>query len=174
LRRKLPSNLLSYVEESINLIDKTIEQIRDISLDLRPSILDNLGLKSALRWYVEKQKERSNIEIKYDFEFDEKRFSSDYAITIFRIVQESLTNIIRHSNANRVLLEIKEKDKEMIIQILDDGVGIEVEEIWKRVKEGKALGILGIKERVELLKGNLNIESEKGKGTHIKIVLPLE
>ncbi len=173
LKRKLPPDLIPYIEESISLIDKSIEQIRDISLNLRPSLLDNLGLKSALRWYIEKQKEKSGIDIEYILDFEGESFSSDHSIVIFRIIQESLTNIIRHSKAKRVLLNIKENDEELVINIIDDGIGIDVEGVWQEVKEGRALGILGIKERVELLQGSLEIESEKGKGTKIKVILPL-
>lgn len=140
LKRKLPSDLIPYIEESISLIDKSIEQIRDISLNLRPSLLDNLGLKSALRWYIEKQKEKSGIDIEYILDFEEESFSSDHSIVIFRIIQESLTNIIRHSKAKRVLLNIKENDEELVINIIDDGIGIDVEGVWQEVKEGRALG----------------------------------
>lgn len=174
LRGKVGSDLLSYIEESINLIDKTIEQIRDISLNLRPSLLDNLGLKSAIKWYIEKQKSKAGIDIEYELDFDQEKLDPDYAITIFRIIQESITNIVRHAKAKKVFLSIKEEENSILINIEDDGVGFDVENIWNEVKEGRALGILGIKERVELLKGNLEIKSGKGEGTRIKITFPLQ
>lgn len=172
LKRKLDPELLSHIDESISLIDKTIEQIRSISLNLRPSLLDNLGLISALKWYVEKERKRSNLNFDYIFNFDQEKLDKDLAITIFRIVQESITNIIRHAKAKNVFLEIKEEEGRIRIIIKDDGVGFDTENIWKELKEGKALGILGIKERVDLFNGNLEIKSKEGEGTEIKIELP--
>ncbi len=172
LRKKLDPNLLSYIEDSINLIDKTIDQVRNLSLNLRPSLLDDLGLSPSLKWYIEKGKNRSNLNIEYIFDFDQEKINKDLAIVIFRIIQESIINIIKHAQAKNVFLEVKEEEKNIIINIKDDGIGFDAENIWEKVKEGRALGILGIKERVELFNGKMELKSKRGEGTEIRVVLP--
>ncbi|MCX7942243.1 MAG: sensor histidine kinase [Dictyoglomaceae bacterium] len=174
LRRKIDPKLVNYIDDSINLIDKTIEQVRNLSLNLRPSLLDDLGLLSSLKWYVEREKKRNNLNIEYVFDFQQEKINKDLSINIFRIIQEGLTNIIKHAQARNIFLEIKEEGENILITIKDDGIGFDVEKIWEKVKEGRALGILGIKERVELFNGNMEIKSKKGEGTEIKITLSLE
>ncbi|MEN2984816.1 MAG: sensor histidine kinase [Dictyoglomaceae bacterium] len=173
LKRKIDQNLINYIEDSINLIDKTIEQVRNLSLNLRPSLLDDLGLISSLKWYIEREKRRNNLNIEYVFDFEQEKINKDLSINIFRIVQEGLTNIIKHAQARNIFLEIKEEGEKILIIIKDDGIGFDVENIWEKVREGRALGILGIKERVELFNGNMEIKSKKGEGTEIKIILSL-
>ncbi|MCS7202666.1 MAG: sensor histidine kinase [Dictyoglomus sp.] len=174
LRRKIDPKLVNYIDDSINLIDKTIEQVRNLSLNLRPSLLDDLGLLSSLKWYIEREKKRNNLNIEYVFNFQQEKINKDLSINIFRIIQEGLTNIIKHAQARNIFLEIKEEGENILITIKDDGIGFDVENIWEKIKEGRALGILGIKERVELFNGNMEIKSKKGEGTEIKITLSLE
>lgn len=88
---------------------------------------------------------------------------------MFRIIQEGITNAIRHANAKNIYVEIKEENKVVEITIKDDGIGFNVDEVWKEVHKGRALGLLGIKERAELLGGKIALKSEIGKGTEIKV-----
>ena len=124
LKRKVDKELQNQIDENINLINRAIDEVRDISLNLRPSLIDDLGLTSAIKWYVEKIKEKSNLEINYILKFDPKEFSKDFSITIFRIIQEGLTNVVRHAEATEVLLKVIQKDNEIEISIKD---------VWKRV-----------------------------------------
>jgi signal transduction histidine kinase len=173
LKRKVDKELQNQIDENINLINRAIDEVRDISLNLRPSLIDDLGLTSAIKWYVEKIKEKSNLEINYILEFNPKEFSKDFSITIFRIIQEGLTNVVRHAEATEVLLKVIQEDNEIEIFIKDDGKGFDVEQVFKDINKGRALGLLGIKERVELLDGRIEIKSEIQKGTEIRINIPL-
>ncbi|MGC9002707.1 MAG: sensor histidine kinase [Dictyoglomus sp.] len=161
-KESLSKFLIKAQEDAINLINKTIEEVRDISLNLRPSLLDNLGLLSALKWYIQKQTERANINIEYKFNFNEEKLEKDYAISVFRIIQEGITNAIRHANAKNIYVEIKEENKIVEITIKDDGIGLNVDEIWK------------VKERAELLGGKIALNSEIGKGTEIKVCFTID
>jgi signal transduction histidine kinase len=174
LKRKVDKELQNQIDENINLINRAIDEVRDISLNLRPSLIDDLGLTSAIKWYVEKIKEKSNLEINYILEFDPKEFSKDFSITIFRIIQEGLTNVVRHAEATEVLLKVIQEDNEIEIFIKDDGKVFDVEQVFKDINKGRALGLLGIKERVELLNGKIEIKSEIQKGTEMRINIPLE
>ncbi|MCX7796026.1 MAG: sensor histidine kinase [bacterium] len=162
-----------FLEESISLVDKTINQIRDLSLELRPSMLDDIGLTSALKWYINRQGERAGIDIGFVYNFSENRINKDLSVTIFRVIQEALTNIVRHSRAKNAYVEIKESNNFLNILISDNGIGFDPDEIEKVLYRKKSLGILGMKERVFLMNGEIKIESKPNLGTTIKIRFPL-
>jgi len=163
----------SFLDESITLVEKTINQIRDLSLELRPSMLDDIGLISALKWYISRQKDRSGINISFDCDFSEENVSKELAVNIFRIVQEALTNIVRHSEAKNAYVEIKQRDKSLDIFINDDGKGFDLDKVEKELYKRKALGILGMKERVNLIGGEITIDSKLNVGTTIRVRFPL-
>lgn len=162
-----------FLEESIALVDKTINQIRDLSLELRPSMLDDIGLISALKWYINRQGERAGIDIKFVYNLSEDKVKKELSVNIFRIIQEALTNIVRHSKAKNAYVEIKEGESYLDITIGDDGIGFNLEEIERNLYRKKSLGILGMKERVFLMNGEITIESKPNLGTIIKIRFPL-
>ncbi|MBZ0183507.1 MAG: PAS domain S-box protein [Melioribacteraceae bacterium] len=161
--------IVNHLKEGISLVDYTINRSRDMSMNLRPSIIDDLGLIPAIRWFLDKEGQRNNLNIKFNSEFHSISISSELKITCYRIIQEGVTNIIRHANTKNVWIDILEKKEEILIVIIDDGVGFDIENVVKNAHEGKSMGILGMIERAELMGGYLTINNFKeGKGTLIK------
>lgn len=152
-----------------NIIDQTIGSVRRIASELRPDILDKLGLKEAIEWHAEEFEKRSGIKCVVFIDNDELNFNSVLNTTIYRIVQESLTNVARHSKASKAQINITVTEDIINLRICDDGVGINQFEI----ENTKSLGLVGIKERAYNVDGTFEISGEKGKGTVININIPV-
>jgi signal transduction histidine kinase len=169
-------NPQSSLEESISIIDRTINQVRALSLDLRPSLLDDLGVVSAIRWYVDRQAQRGGFKATFTSTPPEIHLSSDLETTCFRLVQEAITNVVRHAQADTVEIEIHQSKTDLELYILDDGVGFDVDATSERNASDASLGLVGMKERVELIGGILTIRSNilNGRGTEIKARFPLK
>ncbi len=150
-------------------IDDIINKVRKISTELRPDILDKLGLVEAIEWHAEEFEKRSKIKCITTVEEKEISLSPEKSISIFRIFQETLTNAARHSGAKEIQIDLKIQNGWMILRVTDNGRGITNDEI----ENGKSLGILGMKERVLILGGIFNIKGEINKGTIIDIKIPL-
>jgi PAS domain S-box-containing protein len=161
------------LEENISIVDRTIHQVRHLSLDLRPSILDDLGLEAALRWYMDRQAQRTGFVVHLDTDSVGARVQPDIETTCFRVVQEALTNVVRHAQARRVEIELRHREAELDVVIRDDGVGFDVPAAWRRVARSASLGLLGMQERVHLVGGTLTIHSAPTAGTEIRMRLPL-
>lgn len=152
-----------------SLIDETIKTVRRISTELRPSILDDLGLIAAIEWQAEDFKKRTGIRTAFETTLSSFLGERNLNTNIFRVLQEVLTNIARHANASLVNITFEEKNEQLILRIRDNGVGFDINEI----KDKKTLGLLGMKERAHMFKGELFIRSEKQKGTEITFSLPM-
>ncbi|HQW83850.1 MAG TPA: PAS domain S-box protein [Ferruginibacter sp.] len=157
-------------EDAIILIDDTVKSIRRIGTELRPSIIDDLGLNAAMEWQVVEFRQRLDIEIKFVNTFDDTKIDPTISISLFRILQESLTNIARHSKANEVNVGMEKTGNAVQLFIQDDGVGFNI----THNKNSKTFGLMGIKERVAMLNGQCSIISTPGKGTHIAVQIPLQ
>ncbi len=157
------------MKESIDLINATITSVRKIATDLRPSILDDLGLLAALEWQGEEFEKRSGTKFKFINNAGEIEVTTQVATGIFRIYQELLTNIARHANASQVTVILDRDDNSIYFNVKDNGVGFELETINKK----KTLGLLGIKERTLLLGGTYEFKSRQGEGSITTIVIPL-
>jgi PAS domain S-box-containing protein len=154
----------------INLLDATIKTVRRIATDLRPSILDDLGLIAAIEWQSQEFEKRSGISTTFISTMEECRYSSVISIGLFRICQESLTNVARHANASRIRISLQEQDNaNLLLKIGDNGKGFEV----GKVGEKKTLGLLGMKERTLMMGGQFRMESHPGKGTTLFVTVPL-
>lgn len=153
-------------------IVRVAEDVRRLSLDLRPSILDNAGLLSALRWLTESLQNESGIETKITIDGEAQRFKPDYEVLIFRIVQEALNNIRRHSRAKKVIVQIQLGGESLDINVQDDGIGFDAESTGPNLTATGTLGLIGMKERVNFLKGTLAFHSRVGKGTSVLICIP--
>lgn len=153
----------------ISLIDHTVKTVRRISSELRPGIIDELGLAETIEWQSREFEKRTGIKIKQRISTIESEVDKDIAINIFRVYQETLTNISRHAAATLVETTLEEKDGNLLLTVKDNGTGFDLEE----VKDKKTLGITGMKERAFLFRGHLIIESRKGEGTLIQLVVPL-
>src|SRR5262249_8826985 len=150
-----------------------LQQVRALSLDLRPSMLDDLGLAPALRWYLNRQAERAGFVVRFVAEPSEMRYPSEIETTCFRIAQESVTNIVRHAQAQLVLVKLEQSATELCLLIRDDGVGFDVGAARTRARRGASLGLLGMQERALLIGGQITIESGLGRGTEVCARFPL-
>jgi PAS domain S-box-containing protein len=157
------------VRSALHHIDATVKTIRTIINNLRPAVLD-LGLNAAIEWQVAEFRRRSGIAC--DLFMGENEFAVDdaCATSLFRILQESLTNVIRHANASRVFIKLYQEDKRLVMKITDNGVGIYPE----GHKSGTSFGLVGIEERIHALGGEFQITSSPGQGTTLNIYIPLK
>ena len=155
------------------LTTKTLDDIHNLIYRLRPTLLDDLGLIPAIRWYAKNYLESSGIKVRMDFIDLHKRLPSQAEVGLFRIIQEAFANILRHAKAENVTLYMKVKDTTISVLIFDDGNGFNINKVLKPPYKVTALGLQGIEERVKLLRGNLQITSQRGKGTRLFIKFPL-
>jgi PAS domain S-box-containing protein len=170
--------LSGVVGERINDIKsqvlKTTEELRRLSYDLRPAILDDLGLVPTLRWYVENFQKRTGTSVHLQVNEQQKRFPPKIETLLYRVIQEALTNVAKHAQAESVAINLERKDMMASLYITDDGKGFEVRRYFASVPgQRRCLGILGMKERVELSGGTFFIDSEPGEGTRISIRVPI-
>jgi two-component system sensor histidine kinase UhpB len=145
-------------------------QVRQISLDLRPSMLDDLGLVPALRSLLDQQGRRASVEVRFAAENMPEPFDPEIQTTCFRIAQEAITNAVRHAHATHIDLEIRRDDENLQFAIRDNGSGFDVESVQAHTM---GLGLIGIKERAALVGGRAKIISWPNKGTAIEVSLPL-
>jgi signal transduction histidine kinase len=161
------------ISERLQRLKTTVEEmsveVKNISAELRPGMLDELGLPSAIEWYCDEFEKKSGIKIHTKIEPEELIVDSKISIHLFRMLQECLTNVWRHSQASRVNVELKERNHSLFLSIRDNGIGLDENEIHNI----KSLGLLGLKERVFALQGQIDFVSAPQKGTKIKIVIPL-
>jgi signal transduction histidine kinase len=163
----------SILDESITVIERALQQVRNLSLDLHPSLLDDLGLVPALRWYMHRQAERAGFAVTVVADSLEAHLPPDLEIVCFRVVQEALTNVARHARAQHVLVELRQSDTQLELVIRDDGVGFDVPSALERAARGASLGLRGMEERVTLVGGQMEIESVLTHGTEIRARFPL-
>ena len=162
------------LKDSLAIVDRAIDQVRSMSLDLRPAMLDLMGLESALRWFVDRQKTATGIQIELVSALNDQRILPELETAYFRIVQESLTNVARHANARTVRIEIGRSGGQLVLFIQDDGIGFDVRAARSSSMTGRSFGLLGMEERVRLLNGVFQVDSEIGRGTTVQARLPLE
>jgi PAS domain S-box-containing protein len=154
----------------MNLLDATIKTVRRIATDLRPSILDDLGLIAAIEWQSQEFEKRSGISTTFLSTMGECCYSSVTSIGLFRICQESLTNVARHANASKIRISLQEQENaNILLKIEDNGKGFEV----SKIGEKKTLGLLGMKERTLMMGGQFRMVSTPGKGTALFVTVPL-
>ena len=167
------STVEQHLKDSLSIIENTLHQVRDFALDLHPTILDDLGLVAALEWYVGRQAERAGLAIELVADRLEENLPEDLNTTCFRIVQEALTNILRHAKAKKILVELRHSNGQLELVIRDDGIGFDLPAARQRARRGASLGLLGMQERVVLLNGHLQIKSARGRGTEIRARFPI-
>lgn len=173
LNKKIPENLNSIkaqLDEAIKMIDNSVETVQKISSKLRPDILDELGLIAAIEWQVSEFEKLSGIKCTVVLPNHEIKIDKERETAIFRILQEALTNVARHSGADKVQINLYIHLSKIILEVKDNGRGITNEQI----KDVKSLGIHGMEERVLIFGGTLLIEGFSGKGTTLKIEIPVE
>jgi two-component system, NarL family, sensor histidine kinase UhpB len=150
------------------LIDDTLDAVRGIAADLRPVMLDDLGLRAAVEWLLEDFSKRSGIKYELETELNNFRLDDDRTTAAFRIVQECLTNVVRHAQASHVAVNIGYRNDELRVSVKDDGKGIAP--IVDR--QPKSFGLLGIRERAAHFGGSMTISGAEGSGTVVEVRLP--
>lgn len=172
LKCRIPDSYSVLIDESLQIVGKAIGQVREMSLNMRPLMLDDFGLVTTMRWFIERQQNRSDLEIHFDAKVTGLELSSDSQITLYRVLQEAITNIHRHARAKHAWIVYEESDVGVRLSVRDDGCGFDIIANEQRIAQGDCLGLLGIRERVELLNGECEISSKTGMGTTICVFLP--
>ncbi len=171
LAKKLPTNdqtLLDKVNDMVHLVDASVATIRRIVTELRPTILDDLGLWAAIEWQVNEFSKRTGIKNSLDIENNQYQPNQHQAISLFRVIQESLTNIVRHASATKIEVVCRYSNNIVQLWIKDNGIGLP----GNFTSRSTSHGIRGMYERIESLGGTINIEGVINKGTTIIIKLP--
>jgi signal transduction histidine kinase len=165
-----PELLNTKLDTLIADTNQTISKMHLLAHDIRPTLLDTLGLRSALETYSREFSFRTGLPVIFEADLNLPEMSDVYSITLYRILQETLTNVIKHSQAKQVWVELSTEEQNIILTIQDNGIGFTPEENDPR----NGLGIIGLKERLTLVGGELMISSSTTKGTIISAHLPLE
>lgn len=162
--------LADRLAEMSTMIDNTIQAIRKIAARLRPDILDKLGLAAAIEWQLQDFRKRTGIQYHFAADPIDSRLNERQATTLFRIFQESLANVARHSHATRVNIDLEQQDAQVFLRVDDDGDGIEGDKVF----DTQSLGLLGMRERAAALGGNVTVERNHSRGTTMTAYLPID
>jgi PAS domain S-box-containing protein len=166
----VPLSLLEEITSMSKLVDTTIQMVREISTELRPGVLDDLGLTAAIEWQAQEFQTRMGIRCSFTSSLENIILDKERSTVIFRIFQEALTNVVRHANATRINVSLKEEADNLILEVRDNGEGIKESEI----SNAKSLGLLGMRERAILLGGEIKISGTPRKGTKVTVRIPLD
>lgn len=151
----------------------TIEEVRRMMGDLRPSILDDMGLSAAVGWFLENHLERTGVESSLEVVGLTSELPKAVEITAFRVVQEALNNVVKHADASNAEVRLSGTNDQINGEIIDDGIGFDLAEVEPSADGGWAVGLLGMKERISLIGGSLDIETAPGSGTAVRFFIPL-
>jgi len=151
------------------VVDEIISAVRKIATELRPGVLDDLGLEAAIDWQIQDFQKRTGIKCEFVSELKDTPLSQDRATAAFRIFQETLTNIARHARATRVQIRLAARHGKLILEVQDNGKGVTARDL----SGVKSLGLLGIRERAMMLDGEVTIVGRRGKGTTVGLRIPL-
>jgi signal transduction histidine kinase len=171
LEKRLTDNrlLLDKTRTMFDLVDDTISSVQKISSELRPGVLDHLGLSAAIKWQAGEFRDRAGIQCVLSVLPEDIELDQDLSIAIFRIFQETLSNVVRHAEATRVEVDLLAADGILTLEVRDNGKGITEEQI----SNPTSFGIMGIRERVGFLGGRLEIKGIPGEGTIVAVSIPL-
>jgi signal transduction histidine kinase len=161
------------LEESIGMVERVLDQVRNLSLDLRPSMLDDLGLVAALRWYADRHCRRAGLTLSFTADHAELRLPGAIEVACFRIAQEALTNVVRHARATQVTIDVWPGAGKIHLVVWDDGVGFDVAVAYDAARGGQSAGLLGMRERATLCGGYLEIDAAPTRGTRVRAEFPL-
>lgn len=170
---ELTPNSVTFLKELRQQLNNTLEGMRRFIQELRPPMLDDLGLLAALRWQIGDIEKQSGIEVDLTVIGTERRFSAEVELITFRIAQEALRNVERHAKASKVEVKIEFAEGKTRVSVHDNGKGFDVGETLAESPRSGKLGLTGMEERVRLLNGSLKIESEPGKGTRVVMEIPM-
>lgn len=163
---------MARIQEGIVLLERTLGQVRRLSRELHPAVLEDLGLVSGLRWLVDRMARSRGIELQFSADSLASRLTPEIEIACFRIAQEALTNIARHARARQGQVELRQSDGMIVVSVADDGIGFDVQTARQGAALGTSLGLLGMQERVQAVGGTLEIESNPEHGTLVRARFP--
>ncbi len=161
--------LCKKTEEMSGLVDEMVQAVRRIAMALRPVVLDDLGFVPAVEWQIQEFEARTHIRCEFRTTLAGVDLDPGKAITLFRVLQEALTNVARHAGASRVLVRLAREDDTLLFSIKDDGAGFDPQ----RVEARHSLGLLGMRERARLVGGSVSVAGRPGKGTEVTVRVPL-
>lgn len=173
LETRAPRTQLAAIRKISTLAAELSEQVRSLSLDLRPAMLDDLGLAATLRWYVRERVEVSGLQVKLEINPSLPRMPAIIENTCFRVLQAALTNVMKHAEAHNAHIQLTVKNGAVHLSVQDDGHGFDVEAAQQRALAGKSFGLLGMQERVRFAGGEFELHSTVGRGTRIEVSLPV-
>jgi signal transduction histidine kinase len=148
-----------------------LEDVRQMALDLRPNVLDDLGLEQAIHWFADRCSQNNGLKVSVRTSGDFRDLPERYLVTIYRVIQESLSNVVKHSHAQSTLVELIREPDLIYVKVADDGKGFKVNNPYGKKD---SLGILGMKERISLLGGQFELQSKPGNGVTISASIPIE
>jgi len=167
-------NIRTRLEGIKSLLATSSKEVHGLIYDLRPSLLDDLGLSAALRSCAHKSLDELGVEVHLEVVGEEKRLTPEVEISLFRIVQEAITNIASHAQAESTYISLEFKEKSVTVQVEDDGVGFDLSRVFSSVDASESAGLLGMKERAELLGGTLTIDTKPSGGTRVAVEIPVD
>jgi PAS domain S-box-containing protein len=162
------------LKQSLEVVERVQEQVHDISLNLRPSMLDDLGLEPTLRWYAKRQAALAGFQAEVRAEPLGQRLDPLIETECFRVAQEALTNVVKHAKGRTVTLELSQNNEQLHLSVRDDGVGFDVAGLREQAVHGASLGLLSMEERATLAGGGLQYNSTPGQGTEVHAWFPLK
>jgi len=160
------------LHDSFGILDTLLARVRDLSLDLRPSLLDHLGLVPAIRWYAIRQAERAGLQVHVEADSLPEELAADRAVVCFRIVQEAVTNVLRHAKATQLDVVVRTTDSGFTLIVKDNGVGFRASESMTEVEGRWSIGLVGMRERARAVGGYLKLHSALGRGTEVFAHIP--
>jgi PAS domain S-box-containing protein len=173
-QRLQPESMKASLQQAVGLVGELMQSVRNLSFDLHPAMLDDLGLLPTLLGYLDRYTVQTKVQVKFEHSGLEARFASDVEMTAYRMVQEALTNVARHSGVFQATVRLWVDQNRLNVQIEDQGVGFNPEdELEAKLASGVSFGLTGMRERVLLLDGQLTIEAAPGRGTCLLAELPL-
>jgi signal transduction histidine kinase len=151
------------------VVDEIISTVRKIATELRPGVLDDLGLEAAIEWQIQDFQRRTGVKCEFASNLKDNRLNPDRATAVFRIFQETLTNIVRHAKASRVRVKLEAARGKLLLEVNDNGKGLTA----RNLSGANSLGLLGMRERATMLDGEVTIVGRRGKGTTVALRIPL-
>jgi PAS domain S-box-containing protein len=172
-RRSRDPELGPVFEDGLALLESAIAEVRSLSTRLRPTILDDLGLEAALRSHLERRSVRAELELDTDIRLPQRRLDPAVETACFRIVQEAMTNAVRHAGASRLAVTLRVEDGALVLAVRDNGHGFDPAAAARRAARGESAGLSGMEERAQLAGGRLEMSTALGRGTEVRVVFPL-
>ena len=153
------------------LVGETLDGVRRLAVHLGPGVLEDLGLRAAIEWLVDRVRLEAGLRVELTLEGDCEDVVSEVGVAMFRVAQEALTNVVRHARAESVSLRLTSHDGMLELEIQDDGRGFALDDV--RARPGSSIGLFGMTERIALVNGRIQIDSKPGRGTRVRATVPI-